>query len=149
MDGGSLEKAQLHMTISMKKDVVNYSPKWVDVVYFSATIYGSKSKRSRQNRDFAVLDQLQEISSLESVISWGRDVIGGIQPKFVYQFAFLIYYKPMEDWEVEENTNIDVVKEIQENYLWLSEYAEAHVNVLDEVTHSYSHLGNPKLDQTK
>ncbi len=31
----------------------------------------------------------------------------------------------------------------------MSKYADAHVNVLDEITHSYSHLGNPKLDQTK
>jgi hypothetical protein len=33
---------------------------------------------------------------------------------------------------VEENTNIDVVEEIEENYLQSSEYAEAQVNVLDE-----------------
>ncbi len=39
----------------------------------------------------------------------------------------------MEDWEVEENTNIDVFEEIKENYLWSSKYAEPHVNVLDEV----------------
>jgi hypothetical protein len=31
----------------------------------------------------------------------------------------------MEDWEVEENTNIDVVEEIEENYLQSFEYAEA------------------------
>jgi hypothetical protein len=27
------------------------------------------------------------------------------------------YYEPMEDWEVEENTNIDMVEKIKENYL--------------------------------
>jgi len=43
------------------------------------------------------------------------------------------YSEPMENWEVEENTNIDVVEEIEENYLQLSEYVEAHVDVLDEV----------------
>jgi hypothetical protein len=45
---------------------------------------------------------------------------------------------------VEENTNINVVEETEENYLQLSEYAEAQVNVLDEVPQSYSHQGNPK-----
>jgi hypothetical protein len=34
---------------------------------------------------------------------------------------------------VEENTNIDVVKETKENYPRSFEYAEALVNVLDEV----------------
>ncbi len=34
---------------------------------------------------------------------------------------------------MEENTNIDVVEEIEENYLQSSMYAKAHVNVLDEV----------------
>jgi hypothetical protein len=27
------------------------------------------------------------------------------------------YYEPMENWEVEENTNIDVLEEIEENCL--------------------------------
>jgi hypothetical protein len=35
----------------------------------------------------------------------------------VYRFAYPYYYEPMEDWEVEENTIIDVVKETKENYL--------------------------------
>ncbi len=67
----------------------------------------------------------------------------------MYHFASLDYYEPMEYWEVEENTNINVVEEIKENYLWSFEYAEAHVNVLDEVPQSYSHKGNWELDQTK
>ncbi len=50
---------------------------------------------------------------------------------------------------MEKNTNIDVVEEIQENYLRSSEYVEAQVIVLDEVTHSYSHQRNPKLDQIR
>ncbi len=50
---------------------------------------------------------------------------------------------------MEENINIDVVEETKENYLWSFEYAEAQVNVLDEVPQSYSHQGNPELDQTK
>jgi hypothetical protein len=58
--------------------------------------------------------------------------MGGIQPKFVYRFASPYYYELMEDWEVEENTNIDVLEEIKENYLRASKYAKAHVNVLDE-----------------
>jgi hypothetical protein len=31
----------------------------------------------------------------------------------------------MEDWEVEENTNINVVEETEGNYLWSFEYAGA------------------------
>jgi hypothetical protein len=42
-----------------------------------------------------------------------------------------------------------VVEEIEENYLRSSEYVEAHVNVLDEVPHSYSHQRNPKLNLKK
>jgi hypothetical protein len=51
----------------------------------------------------------------------------------VYQSTSPDYYEPMEDWEVEENTNIDVFEEIEENYLQSFEYAEAQVNMLDEV----------------
>jgi hypothetical protein len=35
----------------------------------------------------------------------------------MYKFASPDYNEPMEDWEVEENTNIDVVEETKENYL--------------------------------
>ncbi len=73
---------------------------------------------------YVVLDQSHEISSLESVTSWGRDAIGGIQTMFVYQFASPEYYEPVEDWEVEEKTNINVVEKTEENYLWSYEYAE-------------------------
>ncbi len=76
-------------------------------------------------RTFAVFDQPQEISRPKSVISQGRDVTWSIQPRFVYQFSFQNHYELMEYWEVEENTNIDVVEETKENYLWLFEYAEA------------------------
>jgi hypothetical protein len=31
----------------------------------------------------------------------------------------------MEDWEVEKNTNIDVVEKIEKNYLRSSKYAKA------------------------
>jgi hypothetical protein len=37
---------------------------------------------------------------------------------------FLNYYEPVEDWEVEENTNINVFEEIEENYLRSFEYEE-------------------------
>ncbi len=40
------------------------------------------------------------------------------------------YYEPVEDWEVENNTNIDV---LEYNYLRSFKYAKAWVNVLDEV----------------
>jgi hypothetical protein len=45
----------------------------------------------------------------------------------------------VKDWEVEENTNIDVVEEIDENYYRSFEYPMAQVNVLDEIPQSYSH----------
>jgi len=50
---------------------------------------------------------------------------------------------------VEDNTNINMFEETKENYLQSSKYAKAQMNVLDEVPQSYSHQGNPKLDQTK
>jgi hypothetical protein len=59
-------------------------------------------------------------------------------------FASPNYYEPVED-----NTNINMLEETKENYLQSSKYAKAQMNVLDEVPQSYSHQGNPKLDQTK
>jgi len=64
-------------------------------------------------------------------------------------FTFPNYYELTEHWEVDENTNVDMFEEIKENYPRSFEYAEAQVNALDEVLQSYSHQGNPKLDQTK
>ncbi len=99
--------------------------------------------QSRRNRNkvgtSVVLDQLQEISSPKLMTSKGRDVIGGIQPRFVYQSAFVDCYESVEHWEVDENTNVDVFEETKENYLGSSQYAKAQVNVLDEVLESYSH----------
>jgi hypothetical protein len=37
---------------------------------------------------------------------------------------FLNYYELVEDWEVEENTNINVFEDIEENYLRSFEYEE-------------------------
>jgi hypothetical protein len=51
----------------------------------------------------------------------------------VYQSASSNYLKLVEDWKVEENTNIIVFEEIKENYLKPFEYVEAQVNVLDKV----------------
>jgi hypothetical protein len=59
------------------------------------------------------------------VTNRGRDVIGGIQPKFVYQFASPDYYEPVEHWEVDENTNVDVFEETKENYSKSFEYTKA------------------------
>ncbi len=67
------------------------------------------------------------------MISWGSDVTRGIQPRFVYQFASLDYYKLVEHCEVDENTNVDVFEKIEENYPWSSKYEEAQMNTLDEV----------------
>jgi hypothetical protein len=55
----------------------------------------------------------------------------------------------VEHWEVDENTNVDVFEETKENYPQSSKYVKAQVNVLNEVLQSYSHQGNPKLDQTR
>jgi hypothetical protein len=44
---------------------------------------------------------------------------------------------------VEENTNIDVIKEIEDNYIQSYKYEEARANVLDEILKSYPHQGNP------
>jgi hypothetical protein len=42
-----------------------------------------------------------------------------------------------------------VVEETEKSYLRSSEYAKAHVNVLDEVPQSYSHKRNLELDQIR
>jgi hypothetical protein len=55
----------------------------------------------------------------------GRDVTGGIQPKFVYQYVSPDYHELVESWEVDENTNVDVFEEIEENYPRSFEYVEA------------------------
>jgi hypothetical protein len=39
------------------------------------------------------------------------------KPRFVHQSTSPYYYEPMEDWEVEKNTHIDVVEETKGNYL--------------------------------
>jgi hypothetical protein len=35
----------------------------------------------------------------------------------VYQSTLPNYYELVKDWEVEENTNVNVVEEIEKNYL--------------------------------
>ncbi len=59
------------------------------------------------------------------MISQGKDVIRDIQPRFVYQSTSPNNYEPMEDWEVEENTIINVLEEIKGNYLQSFKYAKA------------------------
>ncbi len=54
-----------------------------------------------------------------------RDVTGSIQPRFVYQSASPDFYEPVEHWEVDENTNVDVFKETKENYPRSYDYLEA------------------------
>jgi len=67
----------------------------------------------------------------------------------VYQSTSLGYYELVKNWEVKKNTNINVVEETKENYLQSFKYAKAHVNVLDEIPHKYSHQGNLELDQRR
>jgi hypothetical protein len=43
----------------------------------------------------------------------------------VYQSTSPNPYEPVEDWEVKENTNINVLEEIKDNYLRSFEYAKA------------------------
>ncbi len=57
------------------------------------------------------------------MISRGRDVIRGIQPRFVYQSTSLDYYELVEHWEVDKNTNVDVFEEFKENYPRSFKYA--------------------------
>ncbi len=83
------------------------------------------------------------------VTSQGRVLQEVYIPSLCISFASPNYYEPVEDWEVEDNTNINMLEETKENYLQSSKYAKAQMNVLDEVPQSYSHQGNPKLDQTK
>jgi len=76
--------------------------------------------QSRRDQDGGgnsiILDQPHEILSPKSVTSQRKDVIKGIQPKFMYQSTFPDYYEPMEHWEMDENTNVDVFEETKENY---------------------------------
>jgi hypothetical protein len=69
-------------------------------------IFQSQSKvqsHRDQNRAriFVVLDHLQEISSLELVTSQRKNVTRGVHPGFVYQYASLDYYEPVEHCEVD------------------------------------------------
>jgi len=52
MDWWFSENTQLQMTISMERNAIKYSPKWMGVVYFLPIIYGSKLQRSRWSKDF-------------------------------------------------------------------------------------------------
>jgi len=45
-----------------------------------------------------------------------EDVTGGIQRRFMYQFASPNYYELVEHLEVDENTNVDVFEETEKNY---------------------------------
>jgi hypothetical protein len=73
--------------------------------------------QSHRNQDgagtSAILDQLQGISSPKSVTSRGRDVIGGIQPMFVYQLMFPDYYELVEDWELEKKPILMYLKRLR------------------------------------
>jgi hypothetical protein len=43
----------------------------------------------------------------------------------VYQSTFSDYYELLENWGLEENSNIHVLEETKENYLCSFEYVEA------------------------
>ncbi len=62
---------------------------------------------------------------MESMTSRGRDVIRGVQPRFMCQSTSPNYYETVEHWEVDENTNVDVFEENEENDPLSSEYVEA------------------------
>jgi len=46
---------------------------------------------------FVVHNQLHEISNPQSVNNQRKDVIGGIQPRFVYESTSPFYYEPVEN----------------------------------------------------
>ncbi len=92
---------------------------------FQPQVVVQSRKYQDEAKTFVILGQPHEISSPVTMTSGRRDIIGGIQSRFVYQSTFPNYYESMKNWEVEENTNIDVFEEIEENYLRSSEYAEA------------------------
>jgi hypothetical protein len=76
-----------------------------------------QSQRDQDEVGISIVpNQPQEISSPKLVINQGKDVTRGIQPRFVYQSTFPNYYEPMEHWEVDENTNVKVFKDIKKNY---------------------------------
>jgi hypothetical protein len=43
----------------------------------------------------------------------------------MYQFTSPYFYELVEDWEVDENTNVDVFAKIEENYPRSFGYAKA------------------------
>jgi hypothetical protein len=86
---------------------------WVQYIFQSQFVVQSRRNQHRVKTSI-VFDQPQRMSSPKLVTNRGRDVRRGIQPKFVYQSTSLDYYETVENWEVEENTNINVVEEIKE-----------------------------------
>jgi hypothetical protein len=68
MDWWFSKKAQLQMMISMERDVVEFSRKWMCVLH-------NRNLCFRVIGTFVVLNQPPEISSLDSIISQGRDTI--------------------------------------------------------------------------
>jgi len=65
-------------------------------IFLSHNLWFKVVEIKNKTRTFVGPQQSQEISSIELVTNQGKDVIGGIQPKFVYQSAFPNYYEPME-----------------------------------------------------
>jgi len=66
------------------------------IIFLSHNLWFKIVEIKNKARTFVGPLQSQEISSLELVTNQGKDVIGGIQPKFVYQSASPNYYEPME-----------------------------------------------------
>ncbi len=103
--------------------------------YTSQLLFIIQSHKDQDGARTSILpNKSQEFSSPKSMTSRGRDVTRGIQPKFVYQSTSPNYYEPVEHWEVDENTNVDVFEETEENQPQSFEYAKVQVNAFDEVS---------------
>ncbi len=68
----------------------------------------------------------------------------------MYEFASFEYQELIDDQKVEDNANTNVLEKIKGNYPMPNVYEEAiQVNVLDEISQSYSHHKNPKLNVSR
>jgi hypothetical protein len=77
--------------------LTNHPNEWVQYT-FQLQFVVQNRKDQNGTGTFVVHDQSQEISSPKLMNSRRRDVIRGIQPKFVYQSTYLNYYELVENW---------------------------------------------------
>ncbi len=76
----------------MERDVVKYSPKYISQPQFLIQSHRDQDK----TRTSVVCDQMPKISSPKSITNRKKDIIVGIESKFVCYFTSLDYYEPMK-----------------------------------------------------